>query len=291
MSARDPVFDRELQEAERDVATADLALRSELVRLKAHAGKPGSYTVPLGALGALVAFKVIRRALRRRPWQSAIIGAAAPAKVGMAALLLRLAMPGILGFARQQALGWDAKGGGIASGDRPLPRVSAALDRARFSGQWFEVGRLSELRDRPTVPRGAGRSGAPVQATLVLVPVPDGYDVERVAHVQDPRRGSRMKSRSGVLRQTDPGGRASELSLSWAPSWSRWMPMVWDDYWILEVDTGYTFALIGDRRRSDLTILSRTARLDDAAWQQLLATAAEEGYPVERLERADVERD
>lgn len=294
MSVRHAEFERTLHAAEREVAEADFLLRADYERLKAHAGKAGSYSAPLGALGALVAYKVFRRALRRRPKRSALSAAAAPAKVGVAALFLRMGLPGVLAYARDQAMAWHAHGAdrsafpgpgaGIAPGARPLPRVSASLDRARFAGRWFEVARLAG-----TPPTG-GPSPAVAAATLVLVPVPDGFDVERLTTVSSARRGTRVGSRCGVLRPTDPAGRDSELSLSWAPSWSRWLPIAWSDFWILEVDTAYTFALVGDRGRATLSVLSRSPALDEAAWRQLLATASEEGYPVERLERTGVDR-
>jgi apolipoprotein D and lipocalin family protein len=298
MRSRDEVSVRELQAAERDVATADAALWAGVDRLKGHAGRAGSYSAPLGAfgaLGALVAFKLLWRAAKRGSRRSPV-ATSMPARAGIAALLLRLALPGIVGFVREHARAWQAPaadrsgsvgrgpGGARARAARPLPRVSASLDRARFAGRWFEVAHLSG--DGPGDERVAGGG----QASMVLVPVPDGFAVERATVVAHGRHGSRVRVRSGVLRRTGPSARASELSLSFAPSWARWAPSAWHDYWILEVDTAYTFALVGDRARSALTVLSRSPSLGDVAWNQLLATAAEEGYPVEHLSRAAEDR-
>ncbi|MBY0440364.1 MAG: hypothetical protein K2W80_19450, partial [Burkholderiales bacterium] len=108
MSPVDAAHHRALLEAERDVATADHAVRSGLDLLKVHAGRPGSYSGPLAALGALVAFKLARRALRGGPRHAAMkaAAAAAPASAGFAAVLLRLALPGTLRLARERAKGW-----------------------------------------------------------------------------------------------------------------------------------------------------------------------------------------
>jgi len=295
MSASNMSHERELAQAEREVALADAALRADLERIKAHAAKVGSYSAPLGLVGGIVAFKVIRRAMRQRPKPSAMLGGTAPAKAGIAALLLRVGLPSIVGFVREHAAGWqpgaaDRSGFAGPGGDpgRPdarhrsvdvLPRVSASLDRARFAGRWFEAGRL-----QPSVPRDATDQGSG-RTSLVFVPVPDGFDVHSSTTMSDVQGTPRVRTRDGVLRPTDPAGQPSELSLSWAPSWSRWVPMVWSDYWILQVDIGYTFALVGDRARTELAVLSRSPSIEETAWRQLLATAAEEGYPVERLER------
>lgn len=273
---------RQLQQAELDVDLADAALRADLARLKAHAGKPGSYSAPLGAFGALVAFRL----LRRGPKPSAMAAAAAPAKAGIAALLLRLGLPAAMRFVREQAQAWQGgasiraglAGGGAGRHGLPLPRVSATLDRARFAGRWFEVARLVAASP-------SGRATGCEPASLVLVPVPDGFAVRRSTPVRDARRVPRVLTQLGVLRPTDAAGHPSELSLSWARGWGRWMPLAWHDFWVLEVDKAYAFALVGDRARNFLVVLSRTPAIDDAAWQQLSDTAAAEGYPVVRFER------
>jgi apolipoprotein D and lipocalin family protein len=299
MSLGDAGHVRALLEAERDVAIADHAVRSGLDLLKVHAGRPGSYSAPLAALGALVVFRLARRAWRGGPRHAAMkaAAAAAPASAGLAAVLLRLALPGTLRLARERARGWWVSGegrsgaggaAGSASGTRAMPRVSASLDRARFAGRWFELASLHEAS-------GTGDGGATSgPASLVLVPRPggqaDGFDVERTPAAKGAPVGTRVRPRSGVLRPAGPAGPASELSLSFAPSWSRWLPMAWHDFWVLEVDVDYTFALVGDRARTSLAVLARTPSLDEAAWRQLLATATEEGYPVGRLVRADAGR-
>ncbi len=297
MSVADPMFDRELREALLEVYQADTALRGRLDRLRAHARRPASYAAPMVALGGLVAFRLARR-LFRRPRRVATSSSAAPAKAGLAALLLRLSLPAVVGFAREHAgngrrgvtparPGFAGPGAGApAARARPLPRVSGSLHRGRFAGRWFEVASLDGQRDAP-VPSGGSAGGSRVAAmpSLVFVPVPDGFDVEYSTPVVDVHGGNRVHTRRGVLRPTDPSGRASELSLSWAPAWARWLPVTWSDYWVLEIDAGYTFALIGDRDRTSLWLLSRTPVIDEQAFGQLLRTAGEEGYPVEHLRR------
>ena len=292
MSAVDHAFHGELQQAVREVALADIALEDDLARFRTHAGRIGSYSGPISVVGGVVAYRLVRRAFRQRPRMSAMT-ATTPAKAGLAALALRLALPAVAGFARERVEGWQGMGStpdrsGFAGPGaaaprqaRALPRVSADLDRARFSGLWFEVARLEEIGFRPDV----DALSAPEETTLVFVPVPGGFDVERCTATRGADRASRLDIRSGVLRPTDRAGHGSELSISWAPSWLQWAPMAWNDYWVLEIDTEYSFALVGNRARTTLTVLSRTPALDEQAWGKLLHTAADEGYPVDRLVR------
>ena len=165
MSAVDPVFHGELQQAVREVALADIALCDDLARFKAHAGRMGSYSAPISVMGGLVALKLMRRIFRQRA-RAPAISAAAPAKAGFAALVLRFALPAVAGFARERALAWQGSaadrsgfagpGAGAPRTTRALPRVSASLDRTRFSGRWFEVARVEDGRVRS----GAGARAA-----------------------------------------------------------------------------------------------------------------------------------
>lgn len=284
MSGIDPAFDRELRDALHEVDLADVALTGDIARLRAHAGRIGSYGVPIAVAGGLVASRLLQRVLRQRR-STHSIGAAAPAKAGIVALLMRLALPSVIRLARRQAAGWPGgphqrpgfarPDAGVPPSAPALPRVSATLDRARFAGRWFEVATIQGARARPG-------TGTP---SLKFVPVPEGFDVTREARVPDARRGARVCKEEGVLRPTDPAGHPSQLSLSFAPSWARWAPMAWSDYWILQVDNAYTFALVGDRARRRLVVLSRMPAIDEDVLRQLMRTATEEGYPVEQLVR------
>jgi apolipoprotein D and lipocalin family protein len=57
------------------------------------------------------------------------------------------------------------------------------------------------------------------------------------------------------------------------------------DYWILDLDEGYNWALVGTPDRQYLWILSRTPELNPGIYSQLLAKARELGFDVDRLIR------
>jgi len=57
-------------------------------------------------------------------------------------------------------------------------------------------------------------------------------------------------------------------------------------YWVLELDSNYQWALVGDPSRNSLYVLSRTPTLDEEIYQNLLNAAVEKhGYDVSRLEK------
>ena len=55
------------------------------------------------------------------------------------------------------------------------------------------------------------------------------------------------------------------------------------DYWILYVDENYKYALVGDRHRKTLWILSRYISISDTMYERLLIIAKARGYDVSQL--------
>ena len=55
------------------------------------------------------------------------------------------------------------------------------------------------------------------------------------------------------------------------------------NYWIIELDPDYRTSVVGTPDRRYLWILSRTPRLDDAAYQRLIERARQLGFPVSDL--------
>ncbi len=59
------------------------------------------------------------------------------------------------------------------------------------------------------------------------------------------------------------------------------------DYWIIALDEDYRYAMVGHPERKYLWILSRTKRLDGAAFERLKEIARSKGYDVSRLRKTD----
>lgn len=59
----------------------------------------------------------------------------------------------------------------------------------------------------------------------------------------------------------------------------------WGDYWIVQLDPEYRYAVVSHPGRDYLWILSRTPTLDEATWAGILEKLTAEGLPLERLQR------
>jgi apolipoprotein D and lipocalin family protein len=152
------------------------------------------------------------------------------------------------------------------------PATQDWVDLARYAGRWYEIARLPN--------RFQERCAGDVAATYTLRA--DG----RVTVLNECRKSDgSIAHAEGVARRAEEAGPASRLKVRFAPAWLSFLPLVWGDYWILELDPDYRHALVGDPSRKYLWILSRTPELDDAEYASLVAAAARKGFDVGGLRR------
>lgn len=157
----------------------------------------------------------------------------------------------------------------------PLSSVSH-VDLDRYAGHWHEVARLSApfesaCKGQPEADylvrtRGAAKHG------------PLYFDV--VNHCPDAK--GRKKQVEGVAVPVAGSGGA-RLQVSFWPSWLRWLPGAWADYWILHLDDDYTEALVGEPRRRFMWVLSRSATMAPERLNALLSLAHQKGFDVTRV--------
>jgi apolipoprotein D and lipocalin family protein len=157
----------------------------------------------------------------------------------------------------------------IASG--PLP-TQDWVDLARYAGRWYEIARLPN--------RFQDQCEGDVAATYTLRPG------GRVSVVNECRKRDGQTTRAeGVARRADQQGLASRLKVRFAPAALSFLPFVWGDYWILELDREYRYAVVGDPARKYLWILGRSPEMDAATYESLVAAARRMGFDTPRLVR------
>lgn len=158
----------------------------------------------------------------------------------------------------------DASAAG--AGEASLPNVAVdSVDLERYAGTWYEQARLPQRFQKKCV--------GDVTARYALNP--DGT----VAVTNRCRTGDGSFDESNaVARRVD--GSTSMLKVRFAPAWLSWLPMVWGDYWVIDLDPEYRWAMVGAPDTDYLWILSREPRLDEEVVQRLLGRAEAMGYPV-----------
>lgn len=150
-----------------------------------------------------------------------------------------------------------------------LPNDSVpALDLQRYSGQWHEIAHLPMFFQRKCVNN----------ITATYSPMPDGNISVTNACVDN--AGKRMVSEDTARPVRDHQGR---LQVRFAPDWLAWLPVVWADYWVVELDPDYRWAVVGGPSHKYLWILSRAPSMDRKLFDEISARAAQRGYPVKDL--------
>ncbi|WP_368566035.1 lipocalin family protein [Pseudoxanthomonas sp. UTMC 1351] len=142
------------------------------------------------------------------------------------------------------------------------------LDISRYAGQWYEIARL------PTSFQKDCASDVIAHYTLDK---PSQLGVRN--HCR--RTDGGIKSAQGIARPVE--GHPGRWKVRFAPDWLSFMPFVWADYWVIDLDPGYQWAMVGDPDREYLWVLSRTPGMDSALFERLTKRAEAMGYDVDAL--------
>ena len=147
----------------------------------------------------------------------------------------------------------------------------AALDVPRYMGTWYEIARYPNWFQKKCV--GDTRADYSLQ--------PNG----RVQVINRCREASGELSEAvGMARQIGAAD-SPKLEVRFAPAWLSFLPMVWGDYWVIDLDPDYRLVAVSEPSREYLWVLSRTPAVDAQAYEALLARLAARGFDPGKLER------
>ena len=154
----------------------------------------------------------------------------------------------------------------LSAADKVEPlRVVRTVDLKRYAGTWYEIARYPNRFQRSC-------SGE-VTANYTLRP--DG----KITVLNQCRtdKGA-MKSAKGTARLASEKGPNTKLKVSF------FWPF-YGNYWIIELDENYEWAVIGEPGRDYLWILSRKPRMDEVLYNSLLEKIRGQKYDTDRLVR------
>lgn len=155
---------------------------------------------------------------------------------------------------------------------KPLQTVSS-VDLKRYAGMWYEIARYPNKFERDC----AGN----VTATYTIKP--DGnLEVINKCLKKDGKTYDTM----GDGRIVDKTSNA-KFKVRFAPGYLSFFPKTWSDYWIIDLASDYSYAVVGDPKRDYLWILSRTPKMDDATYQAILRRAEAKGFNPAKLDKTD----
>lgn len=146
----------------------------------------------------------------------------------------------------------------------------AALDVPRYLGRWYEIAKYPNSFQKKCV--------ANTQAHYRLLGEGELQVVNR-CRLEDGQTSEAL----GAARQQGDAN-SPRLKVRFAPAWLSFIPAVWGDYWVIDLDPAYQLAAVAEPKREYLWILSRTPKVDSKSYQALLERLTRQGFDITKLE-------
>lgn len=145
--------------------------------------------------------------------------------------------------------------------DKDLETVSS-VDLSRYVGRWYEIARLpnrfeKKCADSVTAEYAIRNDGKIDVINRCRKENGEFTTAKGQAKIVDKRTNAKLK-----------------VTFFWP---------FYGNYWILELGSNYEYAVVGDPSRKYLWILSRTPKLDEAVYQQLLTRMADRGFDTAKV--------
>lgn len=151
---------------------------------------------------------------------------------------------------------------GQSSEEKSRMETVAHVDLKRYAGRWFEIARYPNRFQR--------KCASDTTADYTLRP--DGRIDVLNSCKQD---NQEVRKARGTARVVDKQSNAKlKVTFFWPFS---------GNYWIIDLDPDYQYAVVGEPNRKYLWILSRTPTLDERTYSAILARIRNAGYDPERL--------
>jgi apolipoprotein D and lipocalin family protein len=144
------------------------------------------------------------------------------------------------------------------------------LDVPRYMGTWFEIAKYPNWFQKDCV-----------GGTSAEYSVQDDGTVKVVNRCR--RANGAINQAIGTARQLG-GPTSPKLEVRFAPWWLGWLPAVWGNYWVIDLDQGYQLVAVSEPKREYLWVLARTKTVDPAAYQALLTRLQAQGFDLSKLE-------
>jgi apolipoprotein D and lipocalin family protein len=151
----------------------------------------------------------------------------------------------------------------------PPLRTIAALDVPRYMGTWYEIAKFPNFFQRKCVSDTTANYSLGADGRVQVL--------------------NRCREQDGTFEQATAAARqlggptSPKLEVRFAPKWLSFVPGVWADYWVIDLDDGYQLAAVSGPTRKYLWVLSRTPTVDPAAYAALLVRLRAQGFDTQAL--------
>ena len=165
----------------------------------------------------------------------------------------------------------------LASAQAPSGEISPApleaitsLDVPRYMGTWYEVAKYPNWFQKRCI--------ANTSATYAVQP----NGMLQVLNRCQKEDGS-MSEALGAAKQVGDAN-SPKLEVRFAPAWLSFLPFVWGNYWVIDLDPQYQLAAVSEPSRKYLWILSRSKTVEPKAYEALLQRLKQQGFNLDAIE-------
>jgi apolipoprotein D and lipocalin family protein len=146
----------------------------------------------------------------------------------------------------------------------PLEVVDS-VDLDRYLGTWYEIASYPMYFQKGCT------------ATTATYSLRDDGLIKVVNRCRKDSLDGKLKEAVGRARVVDPETNAKLEVSFFGPFWG--------DYWIIDLDPDYQWAVVGGAKRKYLWILSRTPQMDTALFNEIVGRLPAKGYDPDQLNR------
>lgn len=144
-----------------------------------------------------------------------------------------------------------------------VPSVVSSVDLNRYTGIWYEIARLPFYFERN------------LKNTTATYTLREDGKITVLNQGVDINNPGKKKSAKGVAWIPDKNIPAKlKVQFFWPFS---------GDYWILDLDKDYRYALVGDPSMKYLWILCREKKMEESTYNMLVKKAIDNGYDIRPL--------
>ncbi len=158
------------------------------------------------------------------------------------------------------------------TGDKSALQAVSTVDLTRYTGKWYEIAKYPNRFQKQCV----------ANTTATYQMKPNGrIMVQNECLLKNGTTEKAVGEAKIADKKTD-----AKLKVRFAPGALSFLPFVWGDYWIIDLDADYKYVAIGEPKRNYFWILSRTPTLDTDTYQNILRRAKKMGFDPAKVEKS-----
>ena len=148
----------------------------------------------------------------------------------------------------------------------------ASVNVPRYMGTWYEIAKYPNWFQRKCVSNTSAQYSTQPDGTV---------RVQNRCTQADGKVSEAIGQARQIGESTSP-----KIQVRFAPEWLSFVPLVWGNYWVIDLDTDYQLVAVSEPTRDYLWVLSRTPEVSAKAYDELMARLEKKGFDLKKLEKS-----